>query len=232
MSDTRSDPLFVTAYTSEAYRKMARRLESSCLNFDVECRTFSIPTRGSWVRNTHIKPHVILSAMEETGRPIVWVDADAELKARPEAFYQPPDCDAGLHIHRRKGGYAEWLSGTTYWTEKAKPVLELWDELGKDYPNVWDQVTMRAALNLYEIVLIKGSYGNLGGPWVMGKAIKQVSSLVQSCGEPLKLWGLPPELCYVDRIWRHIHPQVRPVIYHHQASRRLPHRQRMMGELR
>ena len=93
-----------------------------------------------WVQGCSLKPTVILHALRLFQKPILWIDADAEIYQHPTIFENIADYD--MAIHSSKGGH--WLSGTLYFTPKAIRFVERWLKATKE--NEPDEITL---LNLY-----------------------------------------------------------------------------------
>ena len=131
--------------------------------------------------------------MKQTGRDILWVDADAIFKRYP---IELDDCDADVGVHKfhwADRGIREILSGTVYLrnSEGGFKIAEEWarnaDDIGLE--KTWEQKALDAA--------------------------------VEKNRNVVKVRWLPPEYCTIFDITRRFHPDVDPVIEHYQASRRL-----------
>lgn len=95
-----------TPYEQVAHKHLIPSLEKFELKYDVE----AVPHLGSWKQNTDYKATFIFRKLQEYKKPIIWLDADAQVMKYPELF-QTLDCDMAVHY------YAGWqlASGTMYW---------------------------------------------------------------------------------------------------------------------
>lgn len=92
----KKDPVLVSYFTKNTlYEKEAERLRLSCEKFGLEYRIEGIEVFGKWHEHTCYKPLFILQKMEELKRPVLWVDADAEIVKKPPLHF---NCDVGARI--------------------------------------------------------------------------------------------------------------------------------------
>jgi hypothetical protein len=206
---------FVTAYTPGAYKIMADRLLRSMRRWALPHDELQLQPQGSWARNTNLKPDAMIAMVEKHGGRIVWLDADAEVIRYPELFGLI-DADVALHIHTRRNGQTELLSGTLMVqdTPSGHQLLERWRELSLEHPGDWDQWNLARAIQSFRKVEILGVRDNLGRVFLPRPS--------KAMGRPdlksLKLWTLPKEYCTIDRI--NCKDVAEPVIWHYQASRK------------
>jgi len=133
----------IVSYYTALYQFEAENLEKSLTKF-LPNLSFSIeerPDSGNWEINTHYKAVFI---KQKLSQPIVWLDADAELKQYPKLFDEL-DCDFAAHWFKDE----ELISATMYWnnTAKAHELLDNWIHLNKMFSKNWDQVNLQTALN-------------------------------------------------------------------------------------
>ena len=103
---------------------------------------FEAESRGSWVKNCLLKPEALLAARRLTDRPLLWVDADAEIRdldlgfpllrnyraAKPDldfAAYMPALAKSDDHDPRVNSSL---MSGTLLFenTERSRRLLQDW----------------------------------------------------------------------------------------------------------
>ena len=104
------NPLVISCHTPDhLYQTSANRLRASLDRFNLDHEIQSYQSRGTWKDNTCYKPFFIKAMLEKyPGRPLWWLDADAEVVAFPQLFFkQEADFAAGY-----KG--QEFLAGTLY----------------------------------------------------------------------------------------------------------------------
>ena len=131
-------PVIVSYFTTDTvYSALADRLRASCDDLGLTHRIAPRPPRGSWEANCATKAEVCLSAWRELERPILWVDADALVRARPSLL---AGSRADFAIHKYWGW--EFASGTLYFgrTPLAERMLETWVDRCAREPRVIDQV--------------------------------------------------------------------------------------------
>ena len=184
-------PVFVSYYTHD-YAPYAGHLIGDLVGLEIDHRVVPLKPWGDWYDHTRHKPRFLLQMMAEyRDRPIVWVDADARIRERPDLLWEL-DCDVAAHILRKAPEQEELLSGTVYLgpTDAAWEVVFRWANICETdgNPYLWDQRALKQAM---------GESGRKG-----------------------LFRELPPDLCYIfDRthLW---YPNARPVIEHFQRSRK------------
>lgn len=146
---TTSVPLYTSFYT-EDYATYADNLVRSFDRFGLEHYVRAAPDLGSWQRNCQYKPRWLWDVMTRNlGRPVVWVDADAEVLHFPGLF-DKLDCDFAAVLYERKDTKrAEVLSGTVYLggTTPAFRLVDKWIEMCSVNPGHWDQRCLEMAVN-------------------------------------------------------------------------------------
>ena len=76
-------PIYVNWHTPN-YAETASRLRLSLDEFRLPREIVELPNLGTWRRNVRRKPEFIISMLEKyRRRPVVWIDADAEIKVPP-----------------------------------------------------------------------------------------------------------------------------------------------------
>lgn len=143
-------PLYVSFYTPD-YFKQAERLEASLRALKLPYYIMARKDCGTWVKNCALKPGFILEMMAANpGRPIVWLDADAEVLKVPDfgRMY-----DSIVDVARCKyawwNGKTEVLSGTLWFncSPAAMHLLASWEVQGHFEPEKWDQHTLETVLD-------------------------------------------------------------------------------------
>jgi len=80
----------VISFFTPNYSTGAARLEASCRRFGIPSQiipsAFSDTTQADWRHNTFAKAAFIRSQMDRIPGPLVWLDADAEIKRPPVLF--------------------------------------------------------------------------------------------------------------------------------------------------
>ncbi len=82
-----TDPIFVS-YFSPGYESVALRLRDSLEALDLPHRIDGIPDQGGWTPNVRYRTSFLRQMLDlHPGRPVVWIDADAVVRRRPELFW-------------------------------------------------------------------------------------------------------------------------------------------------
>lgn len=129
------------AYCTEGsgYQKEAERLKKSLVRFNQPHFVKTVPSLGSWQKNTQLKACLMRDMVAENqGNTIIYTDSDSELRAEPTLFSRiPEDVDIAFHMHRG----IEFLSGTLF--VRCNPVtidlMNDWIKECSDNPEKWDQ---------------------------------------------------------------------------------------------
>lgn len=121
----------ISFYTQDwEYPKHAARLRGECESLGMPCVIEELPSTGSYLKNTCLKPQFILDKLLELKSPVLWVDVDGSLVSLPdfnylETFYY--DFAARKMAETRK---RTWHVGTMWfnYTENAVGFLRKWIE--------------------------------------------------------------------------------------------------------
>ena len=151
------EALVISYYTVDTpYEGEAKRLQASCVKWNIEAEIQGVKSHGTWERNCAIKPAFILQMLEKHRRPLFWVDADALFLQKPE-FGQFSDCDIAVRINDflAKDHESYIASGSIFINDtlRAKEVIALWQEecakqiaLPGRVLEYWDQMGLRDVL--------------------------------------------------------------------------------------
>src|SRR5438105_15632315 len=107
---------FISYYTKDTlYEKDAMRLKASCENFGLEHCIEGIDSFGKWHQHTLFKPTFILNKLLTLKKPLVWVDADAEIVKQP-LFFSTLKAPLSFRIfdHWPEGHPCRVYDGTVY----------------------------------------------------------------------------------------------------------------------
>jgi hypothetical protein len=85
-----------TFYTDDSYKAHAERLEKSVKALGWEFVSESLPDKGSVKANWTHKPAFIRKQLEQNRCPILWIDADAEIKVKP-TLLETISCNVAAH---------------------------------------------------------------------------------------------------------------------------------------
>lgn len=140
-------PIITSYYTKgTAYETEVEQLRVTLRRFNLENDVVGIADKGSWHKNTYYKPKFILKMLNKhKGRSIVFVDADAKIRANPVMF-NDFDCDFACHFK----GDVELLSGTLYFgnTKGSHYIVNKWIEKDLLFPKThMPQKNLRAVFD-------------------------------------------------------------------------------------
>ena len=185
--------IIVSFYTADTpYEQEVERLLASVKKLGLKCDVVARPNQGNWFANCRLKPKVILEARERhPGEDVLWVDADAEFHASPEAL-SLLEADVAMRWTCHYRGPPNWSCGTIYTkpTSAATAFLKAWDWRCEMAHSRCDESAFRAMV----------TDGGL-------EKLKDDDGLV---------WGT-----LLDKYCRMFDEEGDRVIEHHQASRRL-----------
>lgn len=137
-------------YTSEKYKKMIETLELSLKSFSIPYFFKYYEDRGSWKKNTGIKPEFILDMLNDNECNIVYLDADCVVKKYPELFDDFSD-DIGVFFTQGRKDFKKnkILTGTLIFNnnKKVKNFVKRWVESQKSNDDYNDQDSMEKILN-------------------------------------------------------------------------------------
>jgi len=126
------------------YEAEAAEMAASLLRFGIAAEIVGIPNLGDWCHNCAQKATVVRDAMVRHERDaIVFIDADARFRQRPDLF-ATLDCDFAAHY--RYG--VELLSSAMYFapTTTTWRLVQDWVTRCQKQPGVWDQKHLQAAV--------------------------------------------------------------------------------------
>jgi hypothetical protein len=185
----------IISYYTAVYANEAARLVESLKKFNLDHCVEELPSLGSWDQNTRQKIPYIMKKIKEG--PVLWTDSDSVIQQYPNLIFEL-NCDIAIHKFRTHTPH--YLSGTIFFNNTPKSIafLEQW----KQYAD-----SQEYANNNSFRPLIKGDQGAL--------------NVLLSKPHDLNIYELPPEYCFIFDLSKNIHKDVKPVIEHFQASRRL-----------
>jgi len=148
----------ITFYTPE-YEGEANEWRKSCHSF-LTCpfKSYSMPSKKSWTHNCTMKAQVIINAIEEFKTGVVWTDADARFRARPDLFENLNNYDFGCYwipnvwnqarnikLKPWSRGNEALAGGTLFFnnTDMSKKLLDAWKKQSEANPTVWEQQSLQ-----------------------------------------------------------------------------------------
>ena len=148
----RSLAIVVSYFTDSFYQREAFELVRSCQRFSLDYHVQEVVSLGSWLQNTNYKPQFLLDmAIRYPERTIVWVDADARFRKRPDLFnIRSPLWDVSFRkIPSGKLCSGKCCSGTVILPSgsKREGLLKEWIHQIELHPESTDQVCLGFAMH-------------------------------------------------------------------------------------
>lgn len=133
-------PLIISYFTpGTAYEGHAASLQRSAERIGLDTRIEPRAARASWLENCAQKALFVQEIRAETDRPILWIDADAMIN-RP--LIELVDSKVDLAVVKRDGwsfyGAQIYFGNSPF----ARQLIDRWSTYCRDYPQIWDQVTL------------------------------------------------------------------------------------------
>jgi hypothetical protein len=191
------DIIFVAYYTiNTPYEWEAAKLRESLFKLNLLYDIVPVPSLGNWQLNTRFKAKFMQQMLSKhKGKNIVYVDVDAVVHSIPILF-KDMKCDIGIRYQDFRWRKNECLSGTIFMANNSR-TMKICEE--------WEKINIKE----------EGNKNNLE-QWNLGNAIdlygKQIGLTVEN---------IPPEYTFIFDSMKQMYPNVKPVIEHFQASRRL-----------
>jgi len=140
-------PLIISGYTTDSglgdyYKRASLRLSRSCIKFDLPHAIFPWRKQKDWVAGCALKPALILHVLKTFRRPVLWIDADAEIFQYPQIFDTPV---FSMALHSATG---HWLSGTLYLNCQTIEFVEAWHNNTKS--STPDEISLLHTYNRFE----------------------------------------------------------------------------------
>lgn len=113
------------------YPAHAERLRAECDALGLAHHIRELPDAGDYIANTRLKPAFLCDAMAELARPLLWIDVDGSILARPTALRSDVDF-MGRRMPPRRDRV--WHVGTLFFnnTEPARALLSRWAAMAGD----------------------------------------------------------------------------------------------------
>ena len=134
-------PLIVSFYTRKTpYEREIERLIQSCQRFDMEWYVEGREPQGSWHLNCCLKGPFVLECLHRFQRPVLWLDADAEVVSFPQ-WFAGAEFDFGVYVGRQLN------SGTAYfaYSQPSLTLVERWAALCQRRTRTLDQTLLHQA---------------------------------------------------------------------------------------
>lgn len=186
----------ISFYTPGAYELHAQQLQESAKAVGLEVHARKIEGLSGWHHAVCSKPIFILQELSScTEDGILWVDADARFRVRPDTSILEGIDFASCLFQRNKNTPVEMLTGTLYFRNTPEVLhfverwcinTRKWKQASQDTP---EQHSLRETFQAYK--------------------------------DKVRFLDLPKEWVYIEPDFEKLYPDVTPIISHLQASRTL-----------
>jgi len=151
-------PLIVNCHTGEdLYKEGFARMKASAEKFGYDVYGEEVECLGSWLENVNFKASFLLKCAKNNERPLIWIDADSEIRKELE-FYNPINYEFAVAWDP---GYRfeSFQSAVTYWDTRSPRVIKFlksWEEDCQKNIGIFDQITLyKTWLELPKIPITK-----------------------------------------------------------------------------
>lgn len=132
----------ISFFTKDAnYPQHAKRLSKECEKLGVPYKIEELPSTGSYLKNTCLKPNFILEKLKELKSPVLWVDVDASIYKFPDLCRNLSDyCDFAarpMAEHRKR----TWHVGTM-WFNYTPSMIAFIEEWVRNTGNLSDESSL------------------------------------------------------------------------------------------
>jgi len=189
--------IIVSYYTvNTPYEKEAAKLKSSLDKLKIPYDIVGVKNLGDWQANTRFKAKFMGQMLDKhIGKSIVWVDSDAIIHSYPKLF-DNYNYDIAVRWQDFRWRKNECLSGTIYMANNSHM---------RDLCKRWEGEN-----------IAEGPNAKTFEQWNLGKSIIEMRTEGK-----IKDGNLPPEYTMIFDSMRAMYPDVKPIIEHFQASRKL-----------
>lgn len=150
--------IFISYYTSNGrYPKLAERLRDSLKRFGLDHRIAHAQDGGDWRKSLFLKPTYIRQCLYEFRRPIVWIDADCEVRKLPSLLFTQAHDFAAFNWRACPGNPLNLpqMDGLSCaggvlmfgYTAPAMELLDRWEAMQQSKPEIGDDPALDRVFN-------------------------------------------------------------------------------------
>lgn len=136
--------LVCTYWTDDRYAAHAHRMLESARRVGLPTYGEFLPNQGTWQANNYLKPTYLRSKLDEFGRPLLWVDADAIFRGSPDLLLDASGFDVAAYYSATNRPWA----GTLYLqcNDVVRGLLDRWVAAVEDQQPAMDQDVLPSVL--------------------------------------------------------------------------------------
>lgn len=144
--------IFLTFYTDENYKKLAKRLGHSCARFGLKFEAIKGQELGTWRANCNQKAQILLDFWAGVTEPVCFLDADCVIHKEPALLLGPHHNLPDAILWAGGQGRRYVSSGVTWWnkTPGAFELIRKWAECCVERRGRLADPALRRAVGLLE----------------------------------------------------------------------------------
>jgi len=135
----------VISFATPNYQEEIRPLLAGLRQFNIDYEVHLIPSFGSWQLANHYKANFIKEMLLKHKRPVVWLDADTEIRQYPGLFdklEEMSQCDIAVNFFND----VQLCGGVMYFALSAIAIIDRWIEENNNHPERWESDNLHAVL--------------------------------------------------------------------------------------
>ena len=145
--------MFVVSFATPKYEEEIQPLLKGLKEFNIPYEIHLIPAFESWQLANHHKAIFIKEMLLKHQHPVVWLDADTEIRQNPKLF-DKLDCDVAVNFFRD----VQLCGGVMYFAPSAVALIDRWIEENNNHPERWESENLHAVLGEAKLFKLPREY--------------------------------------------------------------------------
>jgi hypothetical protein len=135
--------MLIVSFATPKYEEELMPLLKGLREYDIPHHIELFPGKGTWQKNNHYKADFIYEKLQRYQQPIVWLDADTEIRQYPDLF-NTLKCDIAVNYFKGK----QLCGGVMYfdYSPAAFTLIQLWQEENARHPDRWESDNLDRAI--------------------------------------------------------------------------------------